>query len=106
MRWTIIADWIPRPRNFGRTLPLPKPATGRTSNSIPVVAATPFDASEVRAQRAALCAPPHRLLDDAAEPWTAFAEAGEGDLRVLAGIVRGHALNRQAGDGSRTRQRA
>ena len=41
MRCAIIAVWIPRPRNSRRTLPLPRPATGRTSNSIPVAAGTP-----------------------------------------------------------------
>jgi hypothetical protein len=106
MRWTIIALWIPRPAELLHHASVAEAGDRAHMEQHPGRRRDAVDAPEVGAQRAAVRAPPYQLLDDAAEPWTAFAEAGEGDPRVLRGIVRGHALNRQAGDGSRTRQRA
>src|SRR5437867_175204 len=65
-----------------------------------------LDASEVRAEGASVRAPSNQRLDDATEPWAAFAEAGEGDLRVLGRLRGADALHGEAVDRARAGQRA
>src|SRR5438093_8113866 len=64
------------------------------------------DATQVRAEGASVSAPSDQRLDDATEPWAAFAEAGEGELCVLGRLRWADALHGEAVDGARAGQRA
>src|SRR5437867_6076590 len=65
-----------------------------------------LDASEVRAEGASVRALSNQRLDDATEPWPAFAEAGEGDLRVLGRLRGTDALHGEAVERPRAWRRA